>query len=455
MTTGEGGEQRPDSAQQVVDEGQADTSPETATGADAAGRRVEGQKPAAEQRNVLRGFVRSVTTAGSVWVSILAVFTAFVLGAILIVLSDQDVLAKLGYFFAAPGDALSAAATDIRTAYGAMFRGSIVDPSAVSALISGHGSWTSVFYPFSETVANATPLMLASLAVALGFRSGLFNIGAEGQMIAGGVLAGWVGFSMPHLPFPIPLLAALLAGFAGGAIWGGFAGLLRAKTGAHEVITTIMLNYIAVQLLLYLLNSSAFQRPGRTDPISRPVQVASRLPHLATDALRVNGGIVLALGIAALMWWILARSTLGFEVRAVGSNPDAARTAGMDVGGTYTRVMGLAGGFAGLGGAALILGLQYSLVPDFTSNIGFDAITVALLGRSTAVGVVLGALLFGALHAGGIQMQAATQTPVDVVTVIQSLTVLFIAAPAVVKAVYRLRGGAATSQQPTTKGWAS
>jgi simple sugar transport system permease protein len=417
--------------------------------------RDNAQQPAAEHRDLMRGFLRSVTTANTVWVSVLAIVAAFVLGALLIVFSDTSVLHKFSYFTARPGDALSAAWHDISSAYSAMFKGAIVNPQSVTNAANGTGTWSNVFNPISETIVNSTPLALASLGVAFGFRGGLFNIGAQGQMIAGGICAGWVGFSLHGWPFPIPLLLALLAGYVAGAVWGGSAGYLRARTGAHEVITTIMLNYIAVELTFYLLNNAHFQRPGRTDTISRIVDTSARLPHLAGSALRLNAGVIVALLAAAAVWWILYRSTYGFEVRAIGLNPDAARANGMNVERTYTSTMSLAGGLAGLAGATVILGTQYSISPGFEGSVGFDAITVALLGRSTPVGALLGALLFGALRAGGISMQAQTQIPVDIVTVIQSLTVLFIAAPAVIRTVFRLREGRAESPQVMAKGLSS
>ena len=381
-------------------------------------------------------FLEELTSASPVLVTVLAVFTALVVGAVLIVFSDENVLSTWGYFFAAPGDALSASWHAVTAAYGALLSGALGSSSALS-----------------ETIVAATPLMLAGLGVALGFRAGLFNIGAEGQVIAGGLVAGYVGFAVHGLPVFVHLPLALLAGFAGGALWGFLPGILKARTGAHEVITTIMLNYVAGYLALYLLSSSAYRRPGRTDPISKVVAVPSRLPHLAGQGLRLHAGIIVALLAAAAVAWLLGRSTWGFELRAAGANPAAALTAGIDVRRATVVAMTLSGALAGLAGAGQVLGLQFSLAPGFSGGLGFAAITLALVGRASPVGVVLAALLFGALNAGGLNMQAVTATPIDIVTVIQSLIVIFVAAPALVRAIYRLRPARTEAGAPLSKGW--
>lgn len=397
-----------------------------------------------------RAVLRSVTTGSSVVATVLALVVALAVGGVLIAFSDPSVLAKYGYFFAAPTDSLAATWNDISASYGALFRGAIVDPSTIGAALHG-GSVSAVFSPISETVVAATPLIAAGLAVSLAFRAGLFNIGAEGQILMGALCSGVVGFAV-SLPPVVHVTVAVLAGFAGGAVWGFVPGWLKARTGAHEVITTIMLNYIASNLMFFLLTTKAMQRPGRTDPISPLVAGTARLPHLAGPALRINAGFLVALAAAVAVGWLLTRSTVGFEFRAVGLNPDAARTAGIDVARTFVLVMVLSGGLAGLAGAAQVLGTEYALSPGISAGIGFTAITVALLGRASPLGTVLAGLLFGALQAGGIAMQAATETPVDVVTVIQSLIVLFIAAPPLIRALFRLRT-APSGTQPLARGW--
>jgi general nucleoside transport system permease protein len=420
---------------------------------DTATRAPDEQAPAGRASFGQR-LLEDLTTGTPVVVTLLAVVLALLIGALLIAFSDHSVLVKYGYFFQHPGDALSATWNDVWSAYKALFEGAIVNPHTVVQAVNGNASWSRVFYPLSETLVFATPLAFAGLAVTLPFRAGMFNIGAEGQLLAGAVAGGYVGFAW-HLPIVIHLVAAVVAAMVGGAIWGGIAGVLKARTGAHEVITTIMLNYIALNGIVYLLGTRTFQRPGRTDAISRIVSGSARLPHLAGPALRLHLGAVLAVVAAAIVAWLLTRSTVGFELKAVGANQSAARTAGMKVERTFALVMILAGALAGLGGASQVLGTEYTLTPGISSGLGFTAITVALLGRASPGGTLLAALLFGAFDAGSGPMQAATSTPVDLVSVVQSLVVLFIAAPALVRGVFRLRAarsGVATGQA-MSKGW--
>jgi ABC-type uncharacterized transport system permease subunit len=380
----------------------------------------------------------AVVQGNSVTVTFLAFVAAIVVGALLIAFTDPVVLSKFSHFFSAPGYALGAAWHSASAAYTAMFRGSVVDIHTVSQALHG-GSIAAVFAPISETLINATPLIFAGLAVMLPFRCGLFNIGAAGQFIGGALVAGYIGFAW-QLPPVIHVVVAVGGGILGGALCGWLVGFLRARTGANEVIVTIMFNYVAQYLLLYLLGTHAFRRPKRIDPISPVVRQTARLPHLVGSSLRVNFGFVLAIAAAVGVSWLIKRSTLGFELRTIGANPDAARAAGMNVERGFIIVMAIAGALAGLAGTSVVLGTDYSLTPGIYGTYGFDAITVALLGRGVPLGVVLASLLYGALHAGGVQMQAATQTPVDIVTVIQALIVLFIAAPPLVRTIFRLRG---------------
>ncbi len=352
-------------------------------------------------------------------VPLLAVLAALIVGAVIIVLTEGP--------------------AEVPVAYGAMFRGAFVGVSSIS-----------------ETLTSSSALILAGLSVALGFRAGLFNIGAEGQMTIGGMTAVMAGFMLTGLPFVIHLPVAIMAGFLGGAIWGGIPGWLRAKTGAHEVITTIMLNFIAFRLVDYLLKQPEIIREGRFDPISRDALPTARLPRLLEwidPSLRLHAGFVLALLMAWLVWWILFRSSTGFEFRAVGSNPDAAAYAGMSVTASTIAVMAIAGGLGGLAGANQTLGVLYSASPGFTSQIGFDAIALALLGRSHPAGVVLAGLLFGALRAGGQTMQVRSGVDIDLITIIQALVIVFIAAPALVRAIFRVRTGEGAGQ--LTRGWSA
>ena len=385
------------------------------------------EKPPVRRRSGLPGW------AVQALVSLSAIVLALVVGAVLIIIGDEKVKSASSYFFAAPGDTISAALTAVGEAYQALLVG------AVGGL-----------NPIAESLTQATPLICGGLAVSLAFRTGLFNIGAQGQLIVGAIFAAWVGFAW-HLPVGIHLIIAVIAGIIGGAIWGGLVGLLKARTGAHEVIVTIMLNYVAIYLLQWLLTTSAFQRPGRTDPISPIVDSNAQYPQLSGNRLHL--GFVLALVAAAFVWWLLNRSTVGFELRAVGANPDASRTAGMSVGRAYTIAMLVAGALAGLAGTQQVLGTDLPLTDGVAASVGFDSITVALLGRGTPVGTVLAGLLFGALNAGGLQMQLQTQTALTLTTVLQAVIVLFVAAPALVRSIFRFLPKERGLGAVLAKGW--
>jgi ABC-type uncharacterized transport system permease subunit len=366
-------------------------------------------------------------------VSLSAIVLALVVGAVLIIVGDDQVQKAVGYFGAAPMDTFSAALSAVGEAYKSL---------AVGAL----GGWT----PISESLTQATPLICGGLAVSLAFRTGLFNIGAQGQLIAGAILAAYVGFAW-SMPPVLHLIVAILAGLLGGALWGGIVGLLKARTGAHEVIVTIMLNYVAVYLLAWLLTTKTFQRPGRTDPISPIVDSNAQYPKFGDTRLHL--GFVVALVAAVFVWWLLNRSTIGFELRAVGANADASRTAGMSVGRAYVIAMVVAGALAGLAGTQQVLGTDLPLTDGVAASVGFDAITVALLGRGTPLGTVLAGLLFGALNAGGLQMQLITQTPLTLTTVLQAVIVLFVAAPALVRSIFRFLPKERGAGAVLAKGW--
>jgi simple sugar transport system permease protein len=403
------------------------------TGATAQPTVVEPTEQPPQPRSRWYRLARWLTEANVVVVTFLSFVLALVVGAILIALTDSATRKALGYFFQVPGDTFSAAWSAISSAYSALFEGAILNPSTLSS-----GDLTKILGPLSETLTNATPLILVGLSVGLAFRAGLFNIGGQGQIIIGAICAGWVGFTW-HLPVVIHLVVAVVAGTIGGAVWGGIAGWLKARTGAHEVITTIMLNYIAYYLLAYLLTVDGFKRPGSNQAISPLVDSNASFPRLFGSDLRVHAGLLVALAAAAAVGWLLKRSRFGFQLRAVGANQAAARTAGMNVERTQLLVMVIAGALSGLAGCTQILGTNSAVTQDIDAGIGFNGITVALLGRANPWGTVLAGLLFGGLTAGGIVMQAQTGTSVDLVLVLQSLIVLFIAAPALVIAIFRLR----------------
>ncbi|MCO7203803.1 ABC transporter permease [Microbacterium sp. CnD16-F] len=370
-------------------------------------------------------------TQGSAIISVLAVVLALIAGGIMIAATDDGVQAASGYFFARPGDTFVAIWQAVSGAYGALFQGSIFN--------FGAPTFARAIRPLTETLTFATPLIAAGLGVALAFRIGMFNIGGRGQMLMASAAAGWVAFGL-DLPPVIHMLVALLAGIMAGSLWAGIAGFLKARTGAHEVIVTIMLNYVAFYLVSWMLRTPGLlQAPGSSNPKTPAMKETAILPDLLGPQFNLHLGFVLVIIATVVVWWILNRSSLGFQFRAVGENPAAARVAGISVPRMYVYGMLLAGGLVGLAGVNQVLGtVTTGFSSDIDAGIGFDAITVALLGRSTPWGTFAAGILFGAFKAGGFSMQAAEQVPIEIVTVVQALIVLFIAAPPLVRTIFGL-----------------
>jgi general nucleoside transport system permease protein len=376
------------------------------------------------------------SVARSLLLPTLAFITALVIGAFIIAFSDVDTLRLLP---SDPTAALGEMAREVGTAYRALLRGSVGSVNAIS-----------------ETLFAATPLLLAGLGIALGFRAGLFNIGAQGQMLIGGISATYVGLYVSAPAFiHIPL--AIVAGMAGGVLWGGLAGFLKARTGAHEVITTIMGNFIALFFVQWILTTPSLQEAGRNNPVSEALASTARLPRIFGAQYRVTLGLLIAIAAVFAVHWLLFKSSIGFEFRAVGSNPKAGSYAGMKVGLVVTLAMAIAGGLAGIAGANQVMGLEpYKASPPLAGSVGFDAITVALLGRSHPIGVMWAALLFGGLTAGGREMQGAAQVPLDLVVVLQALIVIFVAAPGLIRAIWRVKAEGEEEEVPQlTTGWGS
>lgn len=355
----------------------------------------------------------------SLIITVASLVLAFLVSAVVMVVSDAEVAGKWAYFLARPGDALTASWDKIASTLAAMFIGSM-------------GSWVAI----TNTTAEAAPLICAGLGVAVAFRAGLFNIGAQGQAMVGALTGAFVGFTVKGLPLVVHLPLVIGVGLLAGATWGGIVGLLKARTGAHEVIVTIMMNYIAANLLAFLMLQKAFQAPGRADPISPVLEWSATMPRIA--GTRLHLGFILALLAAAAVWWLLERTKFGVHLKAVGLNPNAAATAGASVATVTILTMALAGALAGLAGAQVVTAPQLltGFPPQMTGTIigtlGFDAITVALLGRSRPLGVVLAGLLFGALKASRRTMVTMADTPDKLTDLIQALIVLFVAAPAFV-----------------------
>ena len=290
-----------------------------------------------------------------------------------------------------------------------------------------------------DTIVNATPLVLVGLAVGLGFKAGLFNIGGQGQFLMGAVASAAAGAALSESSPVIAIPLALLAGMAAGALYGFIPGFLKAFTGAHEVVTTIMLNYVAIYVVAYLI-TGPLRNAGASFAVSPDVG-AARLPAILNVGTGHAGhvGILIPLLVVPAMSWLLYRSTIGFEIRTVGANPDAALYAGMRPRRIVVLALTLGGLLAGLAGALEILGVSGNMPASYSTNIGFDAITVALLGRANPVGIVFGGLLLGAMRAGAPLMETVADVPRQMVDVLQGIILFFLAADVVVRRVFRIR----------------
>jgi simple sugar transport system permease protein len=314
-------------------------------------------------------------------------------------------------------------------AYGSLVAGSL---GSVNAIVN--------------TIVSAAPLVLGGLAVGVGFKAGLFNIGVTGQFLLGAVAAAATGAALSSSPAYVSIPVSIAAGAAMGALWAFIPGLLKALTGAHEVVTTIMLNYIAASLLGFLV----------IGPLAAPGYSFARTGDIGSAALPIifgrnlHAGVLIALVVVPIISWLLYRSTIGFEIRTVGANPSASRYAGMRPGALIVLTMSLCGLLGGLAGSLEILGISHFVTTGYGTSVGFDSISVALLGRANPFGILIAALLFGALRAGAGLMQIQAQIPVEIVDVIQALILLFLAAEVLIRRLLRIRGQRAVVEELTT-----
>jgi simple sugar transport system permease protein len=372
-------------------------------------------QPEQQKKSLIRQVLQSISDAALV--PFLAILTAVLIGGLII----------------------KAVGSDPFVAYKALLQGAFGSKKALS-----------------ETAIWSTPYIFAGLAVSLAFRGGLFNIGAEGQLAFGAVFSSLIGYALPgwlgfDLPTYIHLPLAILTGALMGGLWAGIVGALKAYTGGHEVINTIMMNYIALNMTSFLLNGPMKDH--------NPLNVIARTPLIAESAriapiftgLRIHWGFVLALAMALAVWWLLNKTTLGFEIRTVGANPDAAKYAGINVKRIMIITMMFSGMLAGLAGSIEVTGLNYRHELGFSSGYGYDAIAIALLGRSHPLGVVLAAFLFAAMRNGATKMQFMTQLPVDLISMIQALILFFVAADAVIRYIYRIKSKG--ERVVLTRGW--
>ena len=300
-------------------------------------------------------------------------------------------------------------------------------------------------YDITETLVIAVPLTLAGLSVAVAFRTGLFNIGAQGQLLVGAVAAGAVGAALAPLPGVLLLPLTLAAGVIGGAAYGAIAGWLKATRGVNEVITTIMQNYIVVFVMHWLLQNGPMSAPNALGtPASAPIGAGAILPIVIPNEIlplsRLHAGVLLAAAAVVVFWFLLWRTSLGYELRAVGLGARAAAQAGIDPKRRVVLVMAIAGGFAGLAGMIQVSGLFHRVFDGFSSGFGFDAIAVALLGKNSPVGITLAAILFGAFARGGTIMQSNAGISAHLVEVVEAVVLFVIAAETIVRAIARRRG---------------
>jgi general nucleoside transport system permease protein len=384
-------------------------------------------------------------------VTFLAILTGVLIGGIIAAVTSLEVYAA---FRVSAWEGLKTALNVAWLTYSSLFTGSVGDFGKIqAALASGDGlAMRRAFFPFFESLVQSTPYIFGGLAVAVGFRAGLFNIGAEGQIFIGAMTGAWAGYYFTNLPPIIHVPLALLCGALGGAVWGFIPGILKAKTGAHEVINTIMMNYVAFRLTEFMLRGP-MKDPGEFTPKTPVIQDSAKLFQFFQDPIRFHLGFFIALGMAFFVYWLLFKTTWGFELRTVGSNSNAARYAGMSNVVATVAAMSLSGGLAGLAGANEILGVTHRLVPAFSSGYGFDSIALALLGKNHPLGVVLSALLFGFLRSGARQMQLKAGIPIDIISILQALILAFIAAPAIIRTIYRLKEPDVKEEEYTLSGW--
>ncbi len=410
-----------------------------------------GQPEAPARASLLRRILDAVT------IPLLAVFTSLVIGGLIIAFSDNAVLALLPNLIQHPLEFLGAVWNAVSVAYTALLFGAIGQPSVIAQAIQTYtatgdaSGLLKAMWPLSESLVASTPYIFAGLAVAVGFKAGLFNIGVEGQLFIGAICATLVGYSITGLPWFIHLPLAIVAGALGGAVWAAIPGYLKAKTGAHEVINTMMMNYIAFLLSDWLLNGLMKAQGG--NPRSPEINSTAYLPTLFPEPLRIHWGFFLALAAVFFVYWFLWKTTLGFEIRTVGASPSAAKYAGMNITRNFVLAMGLSGALAGLTGANELLGVNHYMANAFSPGYGFDSIALALLGKSNPFGVLAAALLFGFLRSGATRMQSVANIPVDIISIVQALIIAFIAAPEIVRWIYHVRAPKTTEREVFTRGW--
>ena len=387
------------------------------------------------KKNAFRIFLEE-SSKNSITIIFLAIFTGLVLGGILAAATSVEIYDAFGKSF---GSGIGATLNLIWKTYSSLFIGAFGTPSKmIAALRGGDGAAIlAAFKPFLESLVVTTPYLFTGLAIAMGFRAGVFNIGAEGQLFMGSIMAGWAGWTFKGLPPIVHIPLSLGVGILAGGLWGFIPGWLKAKTGAHEVINTIMMNYIAFNFAEYLI-SGPFQDPN--EAFKTPfIQESAHLYRFFEPPLRLHIGFFLAIAVAILIWYMLFKTTWGFEFRSVGLNPHASKYAGINSSLITILAMSISGAIAGLAGATEILGVNFRQTQALSTGYGFDAIAIALLANNHPLGVILTAMLFGFMRSGSRVMQLKTGIPIDIISILQALIIFFIAAPAIIRTIFRLK----------------
>ena len=404
---------------------------------------VPGQ--ASTGRYVMRktvGLLGAARTRHPAVIFILALVCGLVVSAIVIVVSTVQLRSAWGDFFTYPVYTLRTTFDFLGSAYGDLLKGAVADPRSFRLAFADPSvtTWSQAFTPLGNTIVSAVPLAITGLGLSLAYRSGAFNMGGQSQLILGAAAASWVGFSFTGMPWLPHAAIAFAAAALGGAVAGLIPGVLKALTGASEVIVTIMLNYVAANFLTYLLTNTFFRQPGTGDnPVGRVTVPSATLGRIFGPDLPVNTGFIVAILVVIFVAVLLNRSRLGFEFQIAGASRAAARVAGIKQARVYIGAFALSGAIVGIAGGVQILGVTQQLQTGFGADIGYLAILVAFVGANRPLGVTLAALLYGALQTGGLTMQFDSGISYELTSVIQSLIVLFVVAPALIAGIFRLR----------------
>lgn len=397
---------------------------------------MDKSKIPAKKANFLTIFYEEMSRS-SFTIIILSILSGLILGGVLVVFTSPEVYKAFAESF---GKGLATSWHLVSETYTSLLLGAFGDPAKILAAFRGgeKKAILEAINPFFESLVVTTPYLFTGLAVALGFRGGVFNIGAEGQVLVGTIAAAWAGWSFTGLPAIIHVPLAMGMGALAGGLWGFVPGLLKVKTGAHEVINTIMMNYIAYYLIYYLI-AAPLRDPTSVTPKTPYILPSAHLYRFFPDPIRFHLGFFIAIALAFVVWFFLFKTTWGYELRSVGLNPNASRYAGINITVVTVAAMTLSGAIAGLAGASELLGVNYQQSQALSSGYGFDSIALALLAGNHPLGVILTSLLFGFMRSGSKVMQLRAGIPKDIISILQAFIIMFIAAPAIIRTIYRLK----------------